>query len=153
MNYNYEAGFFDGEGSITIQRVGPKREQFTLQVALASNSKKMIDVYAHWGGRLATYEAGIRQHGKSGIRNCAKSYALFFNREEAEGLLKDLLPYLRLKREQADIALQFIEAYKKLSPLRIKGKVRGRPHYLGQELETYQSLYETMKKLNAPETS
>lgn len=149
MTYLYEAGFFDGEGSITIQRVGRSRQAFQLEVNVASNDKESIELYRHWGGRLHIYEAGTRQHGETGIRNArTKSYALFFERDEAEGLLTDLLPYLRLKRKQAEIALEFIEVYRKLSPLRFSAGRRGRPPYTGQEVKIYQSLYDKMSSLN-----
>ncbi|MBA7665098.1 hypothetical protein ES703_73164 [subsurface metagenome] len=152
MIYHYEAGFFDGEGSITIQRAQPPRQAFKLYVAITSNNWEQIELYQHWGGRLYTYETGIRQHGETGIRKTrARSYALFFERDEAEVLLKDLLPFLRLKHKQAEVALEFIEAYRRLSPLRVKTGRRGRPPYTGQELKLYQELYDKMRGLNLGE--
>lgn len=145
-NLEYIAGFFDGEGSITIQK-RTRAYWFRLFVSLASNDKPSIDLFRdRWNGDLTEMPPGIRQpHAKTGPRIAtATSYRLIFDYDEAEAFLVDILPHLRIKQKQAELALKFLDAYKSLSSLRSAG----RP-YTGIEVETYTRLYNEMKRLNS----
>jgi len=126
-NLDYKAGFFDGEGSITIQRRTGRYCWFRLFVVIASNDKPIIDSFKErWNGNLDEVPAGIRQHGETGPRIArTTSYRLTFDYDEAESFLIDILPHLRLKQKQAELALKFLDAYKNLRPLRSKGTSRG----------------------------
>jgi len=143
---DYPAGFFDGEGSITIQRRTGAYYWFRLFVSLASNDKPIIDLFRErWSGEIMEMPPGIRQHGETGPRIArGTSYKLTFDYDEAEAFLVDIVPHLRLKQKQAELALKFLDAYKRLSPLRSRG-------YTGIEVATYTRLYNEMKRLNRPE--
>jgi len=149
-NLGYLAGFFDGEGSITIQRRTGNHCWFRLFVVIASNDKPIIDSFREcWSGHLKEISPGIRQHGETGLRIArATSYRLTFAYDEVELFLIDILPHLRLKQKQAELALKFLDAYKNLKPLRSRGSPGGLP-YTPIEIETYTRLYNEMKNLNS----
>jgi len=101
----YVAGIVDGEGSISISDKRNKEAkdakeiaQFTLQV----NVKSVDEWLPTWlsfafGGSVYTY------YNQAG--NCMWSWTIYAN--TASEFLKLILPYLHLKRPQAEIAIQY----------------------------------------------
>jgi len=95
----YQAGFFDGEGSIDISHVKPSErshEQYCLNVAITQNDRGMDllkNYRKHYGGSI--YKRGDFY------------YQWHIHAGKAEIFLKTIIPYLRLKKEQAQLALEF----------------------------------------------
>lgn len=95
----YAAGFFDGEGWISISRsldnwpghVTP-RYSFTIGVA-QNNVEPLLWLQQIWGGRLYTAEGRIP--------------TLQLSKTEGVRFLRHVLPYLKVKREKALLALEF----------------------------------------------
>jgi hypothetical protein len=97
----YMAGILDGEGSIGIyiSRSGDMYCSHMLQITVKMSTPEPVDLFsevygakAHWGG--------IRKNSKP-----CKTVILRSHR--AMTCLQDLLPYLRVKRKQAQIGIDF----------------------------------------------
>jgi hypothetical protein len=97
----YIAGLFDGEGCVLIstkQRFG--RAVFWLEISITNTDKPVLDwILATVGGRMQK-----KPHNKKGNRDLWRWRA---SSREAAGVLEILLPYLRIKREQARLAIEF----------------------------------------------
>jgi len=105
----WTAGFFDGEGSFLIEKVGVGRRSYQIVVAVVSTCKPVIDyVYSLWGGRYVTRPK--EYYRKKGIGAKRDSFYLYFNRGEAKSLILDLLPHLRARQDDARIVLRAIAA-------------------------------------------
>lgn len=100
----YMAGLMDGEGTIGITRRsgGPtyKSLRYTLVVAVQMSDRPSIDHVA------ALFQRSVYEKGPyANMRKTA--YLLQWQARVAAELLEPLVPYLVLKRPQAEIALQF----------------------------------------------
>lgn len=104
----YYAGFFDGEGSIGIYRNGGRnwhlRTQLTQNI-LPSTTELMLELNALYGGNLSTMRSKIYLGGGA--------YNWQLNGDVAVAFLRDIQPHLRLKKEQADIAIAWQEAHQR----------------------------------------
>ena len=96
----YLAGFFDGEGWVTIALSGGK---YTLQIGAANiDTRPLLLMQERWGGSV------LRQ-GKTKLcwswRACS---------DQAYDALREMLPYLIVKRGQAEIAMEYRLAVKRV---------------------------------------
>jgi len=99
----YYAGLFDGEGAITLhptQITSPRqRKTYFLSVHLTSvDEERVLELQIAFGGNIFTYE---------GKRNNKTAYRWLVVRNTANKFLSSVLPYLRLKRHRAELALEF----------------------------------------------
>lgn len=100
---SYIAGFIDGEGSIIIYRRSPKEKSYGIRVTVAQSIKGLSIL--EWlkeitgVGAIITREPEKKHHSKGAQWAC--------NSEAAETLLEQVLPYLKLKVEQANLVLEF----------------------------------------------
>lgn len=115
MTYNnfdlaYIAGFFDGEGCVTIskqtERPNAKRQngrsRFALQVSLTQKSRDTLDwVSLLFGGRVGFHQAKT-------IKFLCYRWTLT-KKKDQQIFLRAILPFLRLKKAQAEYALQYLE--------------------------------------------
>lgn len=122
----YMAGFMDGEGHFSIacggcrvpwvrtrqwktkagvqksRRIEAPFNNYTVRVGCANTDKRVIDwIQCHIGG---TYS--IHRHKTANWKDCYKWHLYGANVQEQ--FILAVLPYLILKREQANIVLQFI---------------------------------------------
>jgi intein/homing endonuclease len=94
----YIAGFFDGEGSISIHRMGKYSNSYTLSCSIAQIDKIPLEfVSLYFGGRVIPKKTKASPH--MWVWSCAARYALLF--------LKTIEPYLLVKRAQALVAISF----------------------------------------------
>ncbi len=101
----YYAGFFDGEGHITLA-ISNNKEQpsYWLQIGVTGTVFGVLeDFQSDFGCGHFSETYGIDAHGK---RRC-KTWRCTSN--QAAHVLKCMLPYLRVKKEQAILAIQFQE--------------------------------------------
>jgi len=104
----YTAGLFDGEGCIIIQRSQPYKEKgqispsYWLNVNVAMTDKATIDwLKGTFGGSIAD------QTSRKNRPNRQPYYHWRITSQNAIPFLKSILPYLRVKKEQAKLAIQF----------------------------------------------
>lgn len=98
----YIAGFLDGDGSILGQIVRDKtyKRQFRIKIALVFYQKK---------SRSWFLESLKKQIGYGNLRSSKIEYTIY-PRHVVYFLLKRLVPYLRIKKRLAILALETIEA-------------------------------------------
>lgn len=102
----YIAGFFDGEGIVTIHRDknkgarGPRVNlQYTMSVRISQSSLGVLEwIKLKCGGSLT--ESHLKQKGRRHWTIAKKS-------NSARVLLEKMLPYLIVKKEQAEHAIEF----------------------------------------------
>lgn|SRR3990167_10786267 len=106
ISLGYIAGFVDGEGCITLSRAYRKdvRDDVwgNIQIALAykeENVKLLTYFHKEFGG----YYKKVQR------RNINQNDAVFWRitSQKAAGLARQLLPYLNLKKRQAEIIIRY----------------------------------------------
>ncbi len=100
----YCAGLFDGEGCIHIARISTKKRSLTFQLVckVSMSSLPVLELLmARYGGSIRA-ESQSATHNKYGL---VHSWAI--SSSNAVMFLTQLLPYLVVKREQAELALLF----------------------------------------------
>lgn len=141
MNYfdAYLAGFFDGEGCVGIYR-SSSRGGFRLLVQITQNvSPSSIVLFQQvqqiWGGSIST----------SVSANGTEKLGYQVGSDKAVKFLSDLLPYLREKREQAEVAIE----WQKNRPVTTRGLdgriMKKNDDVLAYDLETSNRLKELKK--------
>lgn len=134
IELSYLGGFIDGEGSITIstgywQRA---RNGYALHLSAVNvHPEPLRMLEARFGGKVFCVEpkqAGRLNHFRWGV--VAK---------KAETAIRDLLPYLRVKADQARVALDFRNTYYPGSP-------RRPDPWLYAERDSYVELLQEMKR-------
>lgn len=162
LDLAYWAGLIDGEGHIGI-RCNPDRPErptsaskYIARFQLRMSDREIIEQFAA--------DFGMRVDPRS-YQNALSHLPLYVT-ENAGGpaaqVLLQLLPYLRLKRRQAELAIQ-LEVEKRQPGLRTRytsthsyrmrgGRVITRKRYsTGQEhLDRWHSYYEEVRHLNKP---
>lgn len=103
------AGFFDGEGSICIAhtRWKGRYEIWTLQIAISQTLERILrQLQASFGGSL------FCKHAKFIKAERASSIWIWtLTGKRGQMFLKTLLPFLRVKFEQAQIGIAFQDFY------------------------------------------
>jgi hypothetical protein len=113
----YLAGFFDGEGCIQITRIKDKRHliggayhQMNLETTQC-NPAPLELMKQTFGGWVAL------KHTTASNRK--PLYRHMTSQRKAENMLKLLLPYLIVKKEEAIVALEFMSLCEGVSGLRV----------------------------------
>ena len=103
----YAAGFFDGEGNITIatNRAHPRAHNLVYNMRIGASQNDPAPLFwlrDRWGGSVNIIKRReITGHLPGHIWGC-------FSRQAA-AFLKDVLPYLKVKRDRANLAIAFQE--------------------------------------------
>lgn len=96
----YYAGFFDGEGSVGLYRNGQRTWHLRTQVTqnqTPQSNELLTELVGAYGGNLAAMRAAIYRGG------AVWNWQL--NGAKAVAFLGDILPFLRLKKEQAELGI------------------------------------------------
>ena len=107
LDLAYFAGFFDGEGCIQIasqrrQWKGRPYRYYRLELVVASTNHWIIELMKfQFGG--AVYEENREGHPKSH----RPAWRWMICARRAKTFLEDVLPYLKLKRAEAEIAIKW----------------------------------------------
>ena len=103
----YVAGIIDGEGTITISR-GSKRKPYTywtMLVSVASTDRLTLErLKERYGGTLTNRGMRVTPHPVQATR---PAYGWQVSAVKAQACILDVLPYLKIKSQQAHIALEF----------------------------------------------
>jgi hypothetical protein len=142
------AGIVDGEGSIYISK-GERKNRPSLSIkscATVANCNLLIlqPFKDRYGGVIYTYTEKRERHSDHSMWHCATGIV--------EKFLNDILPYLVGKREQAMLALSYINHQKETIRYKgsFEGKTRGGSSPLSDDEKTFRiGIYNQMRALNA----
>ena len=106
MNLAYIAGFFDGEGSVTIQRQKYRSKnrsgvQLFLYIKISNTDKSILETMRAFFGAGHVCSNGLPK------KNQRKSWQWQASASSALLVLKKLRPSIILKARQFDLAVQF----------------------------------------------
>lgn len=107
----YIAGFFDGEGCVSITREFEKHHHsptYKLVALISQSDRTQLDSIVNWFGFGTIYQ-GKKRNGKRSY----STYYAHFSGKYAVAFLSELLPYLRSKQREALLALEFIKSTKR----------------------------------------
>jgi hypothetical protein len=130
----YIAGLIDGEGCIGIYR--KKNRGNFIQLTVANTDAEVLEWFRGMvHGNSIRCLKGSLDRGK----DC---YQLIIDRRRAYAVLQRILPYLRIKRKQAELAVKF----KEWQETRRSGEISNQ--YNGHETKTFQEFYDESRRLN-----
>lgn len=133
----YMAGFFDGEGSISIVHSRHKdgRNTFQVLVQISNINKKILDLYKEaFGGQV--YEVKTKKS------NHRQAYYWKVVSRDANKFLRAIYPYLKLKFLQAELAIEFQELID-VTKKQARGKKLNK-----KQIEFRKEYQNNMKRLN-----
>jgi len=134
----YLAGIVDGEGSICIygdhKKAGVGYHRYRLSLAIAMQNKPVLELFVQaFGGKVYIKHTNLKVHHSPYWRVLYLDY-------RAAQVLPYLRPYLRIKAEQADLAIAFQAS---------RIRKRGLHHVLPTSYwEDAQTMKEKMSELN-----
>lgn len=102
---NYYAGFFDGEGCIMIKKKHSGRPYHTLDIAISLTNLNILEDFRRaFGGTIhGAYKSKVYYKDK---------WMWMIGGNKALAFLKLIYPYLRLKRGEAELGIEFQERAK-----------------------------------------
>ncbi len=104
---SYTAGIIDGEGSICLIKRSTRYQKIFLSVSVGNTNEWLIQwLKMQYGGDISTSK------NKTG----STMWHWDITRYKASNFLKLILPYLRIKRPQAELAIKF-QARKRKGPM------------------------------------
>ncbi len=144
VSLGYMAGFLDADGSIGIYKhhiPGKKGDSqyqvYQLKVSISNTNRDVIEfLQGEFGGSIIEISRSKKKI----------SFELRFNPRESEALLRQILPYLIVKKRQASIALSFRKEI--VTPRGGRISSRGRP-LSPETLERREALYREILFLNS----
>lgn len=96
--YSYMAGFVDADGSISIASVS-KKKRFTAKLNVSNCKEEIIKLFKdEFGGKIR-----VRNWENKRWRPC---FWWDITHKRATAALKELLPYLKIKKKQAELAIK-----------------------------------------------
>jgi hypothetical protein len=108
LDLTYLAGFFDGEGHVSIiSFIGHGHRQYAARIHVTNTDLPSLEHYK------SIYGGSIRPHGKP--KKQSYRWELTINEDRMKFLLS-MLPYLTVKKEEANIVLQFLRLGSEQSP-------------------------------------
>lgn len=134
----YIAGFFDGEGTITIhhRNASTKKNWYRVCASVSNTDNTLLELLRDsFGG----YISMLRRNG-----NRKDIYQWHITSTGAVVFISAIKPYLRQKLDQADVALEFQSTI-------YHGHVQGRPvgqTYTDEEVEYKEYLCSVIRELN-----
>jgi hypothetical protein len=139
----YIAGFFDGEGCISISKYQGKNNitpAYTLKVVIGQKGDQPLFEFMEITGL-----GKIHKHKK---QSCSGDfYQWHLCPADAKELLMAMLPYLRNKKREAQIAVEFVQKFNRASQTRGEGKGRGYsiPKCIVEQKERYRLALHELK--------
>lgn len=110
----YLAGIVDGEGSICIYRVNPAKynryqnPNFRCCLHISNTKKELFDwIEEHFGNLNQKHKKQMRVIFKKNSKHERYIYEWIINAHRMVDLCTQLIPYLVLKKRQAELVLQF----------------------------------------------
>ena len=100
----YMAGLFDGEGCIHIARIHTQKRNLTFQLVckVSMYSLPTLEIFKVSFGGSIRRESSDEKHNKYGLLH---SWAIWG--KNSTSFLGQLMPYLRIKKAEANLAIEF----------------------------------------------
>jgi len=117
----YLAGFIDGEGCLTIKNGGPNCPNGRIQLNIYNTNEVILRYIRDKVGFGCVYVGTKEGKYNSKAKTCWRYEVAAC---QCFVLLSSLLPYLRVKREQAELLLQYGDSN--------KNEIRGKIHNLNK---------------------
>lgn len=146
-NLAWIAGFLDGEGSIMITRTSQKTVSWGgrgLRLAVVASQIKSVESESVLRQLSEQYGGSVHR-----VKRSYGDYRYWFwqvTGYRATELLRDVLPYLRLKRRQARDGLRFAAIRQKYAPMGYHSR-----HLPDKARRAMEHLYGRMRVYNRPE--
>jgi hypothetical protein len=116
----YIAGFFDGEGGICIGKHGPKGKKYLQLHVSFTNTNRLVLI---WMKEVLGIKGRLRDkvHGQNLKLNITmRCYELIYTGHHAGDVLKKILPFLMVKKGEAEIAIRFQDSFVRDNWSRVK---------------------------------
>lgn len=123
----YIAGLFDGEGYITIQKPHSGSRSHVLEIGICNTNKEIID-FVH--NVLKVGHVDIKTYSNEKWRPL---YRWIANSRQALKVLEKILPFLKVKKKQAELAIEFQKNIKRIS-FRISSEELNRREKLREQI-------------------
>lgn len=151
----YMAGFVDGEGTITIHRTcrGERYRDYE-NYAVAVKVCQGTQAICAWFKETLGFGHVATRHTTSKVSGELKKYTVYTwetNHRNAYFFVSAILPYLRVKKEQGELAVGFSELKQAFNETRIYNRqkgIRGTAKTPPELLEKYRDYRERMQRLN-----
>lgn len=133
MEKAYIAGLFDADGSIMIASSRRKwASPYRVSLALTNRDLRLLtDLKTIYGGSINSIKPAKPWH--------SACYHWFIGSKKAVNVLREIYPFLRIKRAQADLALELAAKIEKTIAY---------PGLTEEDLASRQKLWVEIKKLN-----
>jgi len=144
----YIAGFIDGEGSISIKRWKSKpshQESWGTHIQITSVERNILEYISKKAGQGKIIK--IKLSNYRGRENQRDYYKIAISSRRAVILLKAILPYLKIKQRQAEIAIEFQKLIGYDWPK--KGVPKGTTYIPKENLERRWALWKECRMLNS----
>lgn len=129
----WAAGFFDGEGGISLHVANGVVD---LYATVSNTVKESVELFHElWGG---SFHLSVKASKGKHNRDC---WQVIFRWDDAYRIICDLLPYVRVKKRQFELAKEYFEKVDDLKRLR-------RKRMTGVERQYRKEVQKTMKRLN-----
>jgi hypothetical protein len=108
---SYLAGIIDGEGYVGIRKCNKKNDGSLIPeykptvVICNTNYNLMVFLKENFNGSICKKNKGLKVLWK-------QSYSFEFNRTEIKRILPKIIPYLIIKKEQAEMVMNLFKTYK-----------------------------------------
>lgn len=146
----YIAGLFDGEGSISMNQVNRKYCTIQCSLRITNTNKQIID----WLSKTVPYSFKTIQHHKS-RPNARDAWHFEIHKQKAiKKFLEKLLPYLKIKKQQAELAIEWashhVQYKKRYFSHRERDKLTGRYIECGQLIDRKweEKIFKKMREIN-----
>lgn len=133
----WAAGLIDGEGCFNIRRNAPNAKQrtvsphYVLMLKVTMCDRRTVERLWKMFGK-----AGSLLHHPAARSNWRDTYSWIVQSRQAEPIIRELLPFLYLKKPQARLALKFLSLPQRPGSVPVDAKV------LAKREEFYQAMKE-----------
>lgn len=104
LSWEYVAAFFDGEGSIDVT---VRKRSVDLSLRITQADRRILEAIAEFMKSHEVTGLGVYRHSRNN-RHLIHSLAISTN-DGIEGALKEMYPFLRVKRVQSKASLDYLE--------------------------------------------
>jgi len=148
----YIAGLIDGEGCIRMQKQYDRKDwspKYTPSINFTNTNRESVELISEFFGGTKIFEHYSGDDGFNGNKVCYRTQ--ISGKNLVMNILKKLIPYLRIKKREAELIVEYVENF---IPARgvgrnVKnGKFTGGRKILPKEAERREKIYQELKKIH-----